>query len=297
MKTVWRKSLYPLLRQIRQTSLLTDFEVRKFIRQKSAYVGVIVILMLTVLVAVGYYMRRFHKPGEKTYMGRLLEEIMNGPAFSMTALFPAIYFLLPMIIGVFVASAFAGEFQGGQIRTIVMRPVSRWAIFFSKFICMSLYGYLLLAILLLVTYVGGGLMFGFSGDLLVLGPAYFGRGSDIFILNHKEAVYRILLAYFFAGYALVSVTAMFMMFSSIFKKWALSTVVPLGIYYTSYILGLIPMLYDLKRFLPTRYMMIWRYAMGHEVMWDRMINDGIYLGIYTIAYLIIGGLVFSSSDV
>jgi hypothetical protein len=87
-----------------------------------------------------------------------------------------------------------------------------------------------------------------------------------------------------------------MMFSAIFKRPAVATVVPLGIYYTSYILDALPFMDSLRRFLPTRYLMIWKYVMAENVRWPDMAHDGMFLIAYTVAYLVIGGVVFSSSD-
>jgi hypothetical protein len=139
-------------------------------------------------------------------------------------------------------------------------------------------------------------MFGPSGDVVVFGPAFLGKGAKIYILPASVAWRRLLLSYFFAGYSLMSLTAMFMMFSAIFKRPSVATVIPLGIYYTSYILDALPFMDSLHRFLPTRYLMIWKYVMAENIRWADMAHDGMFLLAYTAAYLIIGGVTFSSSD-
>ncbi len=283
-----REKILPLLS-------LTDFELRKMFRRKVAHAGIAVSLFLTVLGALGISMRMTRRPN-KRIIGHLITEMMNGLAFSETILLPGIYMLLPMVVGIFAAASFAGEYQNGYIRTVAIRPVSRWQIFLSKFAAMSVYSYLLLAILLVVSYLTGALLFGPSGDIIVFGPAFLGKGSKIFIMSADVAWERLLLSYFFAGYALISLSAMFLMFSAIFKKMAIATVFPLGIYYTSYVLDAIPFMENLQRFLPTRYLMIWKYVMAENIKWDLIMHDGCFLLLYTAVYLIIGGVVFSKSE-
>ena len=274
---------------------LTGFELKKMFRRKIAHAGIAVSLFLTFLGALGITIRLTKRP-TKEMVGRLVSEMINGISFAEIILLPGIYMLLPMVVGIFSAAAFAGEYQNGYIRTVAIRPVSRWQIFLGKFISLSIYSYILLGILLVISYATGALLFGMSGDIIVFGPALMGKGAKIFIMKEETAWVRLLLSYFFSGFALISLSAMFLMFSSIFKKTAIATVFPLGIYYTSYILNSLPFMEDLQRFLPTRYLMIWKYVTTENIQWDMMMHDGIFLTLYTIAYLIIGGVIFSKSE-
>lgn len=275
--------------------MLTDFELRKMARRKLLHAGLAVSLFLTFLAAAGIYHKTARHPHRKV-ASRLVTELINGVTFSETVLLPGIYMILPMVLGIFAAASFAGEYEKGHLRAVAIRPVSRWQIFIGKFVSLSLYSYLLLGILMIVSYCVGASLFGFSGDVIVFGPAFLGKGAKVFILPESIAWRRLLLSYFFAGYSLISLTAMFMMFSAIFKRPAVATVFPLGIYYTSYILDALPFMDSLRRFLPTRFLMIWKYVMAENVRWSDMAHDGMFLFAYTAAYLIIGGIAFSSSD-
>jgi ABC-type transport system involved in multi-copper enzyme maturation permease subunit len=283
--------------KIGQVLLLTDFELRKLFRQKQGYAGLAVIVLLVALCSAGVYMRIHHPHhGPEKFQGQMIRDLVNGISFSLTVLLPGIYILLPMVIGIFAAGSFAGELQNGQIRTVSLRSVPRLSIVLAKFISLSVYSYALLGLMLVVSYAAGAFIFGSSGDILIFGPAFMGKGSEIFIMSGDVAVQRLLLAYFFAGYALVSITAMFIMFSAIFKKMTMAVVVPLGIYFTSYVLGVLPFMENIQRFLPTRYMMVWKYAMAQDVMWDSMMGDGIFLALYTVCYLVIAAVIMNSSD-
>ncbi len=280
-----------------QILLLTDFELRKLFRQKQGYAGLAVIALLVALCSAGVYMR-IHNPhhGTEKFQGQMVKELVNGISFSLTVLLPGIYILLPMVIGIFAAGSFAGELQNGQMRTVSLRSVPRFSIVLAKFISLSVYSYALLGLMLAVSYAAGAFIFGPKGDILIFGPAFLGKGSEIFIMSSDVAFQRLFLSYFFAGYALISITAMFLMFSAIFKKMTMAVVVPLGIYFTSYILGVLPFMENIQRFLPTRYIMIWKYTLAQDIMWDSMTGDGIFLALYTVCYLVIAAVIMNSSD-
>ena len=286
-----------LLEKTGQILLLTDFELRKLFRQKQGYAGLAVIVLLVALCSAGVYMR-MHNPhhGPEKFQNQMIKDLVNGISFSLTVLLPGIYILLPMVIGIFAAGSFSGELQSGQIRTVSLRSVPRLSIVLAKFISLSVYSYALLGLMLVVSYAAGAFMFGPKGDILIFGPAFLGKGAELFIMSGDVAFQRLFLSYFFAGYALISITAMFLMFSAIFKKMTMAVVVPLGIYFTSYILGVLPFMENIQRFLPTRYIMIWKYTMAQDIMWDSMAGDGIFLALYTVCYLVIAAVIINSSD-
>lgn len=284
-----------LQEMIRAILALTDFELRKMFRRRVAHAGIAVSLFLTFLGAVGISMKMSRRP-DKKLAGRLISEMMNGLAFSETILLPGIYMILPMVVGIFAAASFAGEYQNGYLRTIAIRPISRWQIILSKFTALAIYSYILLGILFVVSYSTGALLFGVSGDVIVFGPAFLGQGSQIFIMQEDTAWVRLILSYTFAGFALISLSAMFLMFSAIFKKTAIAIVCPLGIYYTSYILDAIPFMESLQVFLPTRYLMLWKYVMAENIKWDLMMHDGIFLLLYTVTYLVVAAVVFEKAE-
>lgn len=288
---------------IRQALLLTDFEIRKLFRQRQAYVGVIVILLLTVLCSVGMYLTRIRSatsgPGhghQPDLGGQLISELINAVTFAETVLFPGVYMLLPMVVAIFTAGCLAGELQSGLLRTVCIRPVSRWMILTAKLVALSVYSYFLLGVLLLVSFGLGAALFGVSGDVITADPRLWGSPKALFIMSESIAWQRMLLSYFFAGYSMISICAMALMFSALVKRVTVAAVIPLGVYYTSYILGWLPLLESIQRFLPTRYLMIWKYFLAPQIPWADIANDGGFLAVYTLAYFLIAGFLISSAD-
>lgn len=288
-----------LLKIISEILALTDFEVKKIFKQKKCFAGIIINILLTILVLIGFYLRKSGtiKGHHQRFEGRLISEFINGTSFCLTILFPAIYIIMPMVLGMMAASIFTGERSNGSLRMLSVRPLSRWNIVISKWFALLCYGVFLVFSLFGFSLCLGSLFFGYGGDIIVFGPAFLGKGSSIFIMNSDTATYRVIIAYLFCFFSLLSLSAMFIMFSSIFKNSTTAAIVPLGIYYTSYIVDALPLMESVQRFLPTRYLMIWKYTMAPEILWDKIYSDGIFLAIYTFIYIMVAIFSFSTSDI
>lgn len=274
---------------------LLKFELKKIIRQNLLISGAGIITFFTVLSCMGFIMHKM-KNAKKTFQGEIIAELMNGITFSMSCLVPAIYILLPMIIAIFTAVNFAGEYQNGQLRTTLLRPVSKWSVYLSKFTVMSIFSAFLLACLLCITYVCGAIMFGAYGDVIVF-KELFSAGKGFLILNEKIAWQRLIMLYTFAVYSMTYLVAMFMLFASVTKKVSHTIVISLGVYYTSYILETIPFMKYIKDYLPTRYLAVWRVAVFSDIPWDRFRHDSLMDLAYIVGFLLIGGIIFNMSDV
>jgi ABC-2 type transport system permease protein len=276
---------------------LLKFELTKIVRQKLLITGSGIIVFFTFLSSMGFIMHRI-KNAKKTFQGEIVAELMNGIMFSMACLVPAIYILLPMIVTIFTAVNLAGEYQNGLLRTTLLRPVSKWSVYLSKFAVMSIFSAFLLFALLCISYVCGAAMFGTSGDIIIFGKIFFGAGgAKMQIMSGDIAWKRLIMIYVFAIYSMTYLVAMFMMFASLTRKVSHTIVISLGVYYTSYILLSIPFMKHVRDFLPTRYLAIWRYAAMSEIPWDRLGHDSLIDLAYIIGFLLIGGIIFNMSDV
>ncbi|WP_085524152.1 ABC transporter permease [Tuberibacillus sp. Marseille-P3662] len=127
---------------------------------------------------------------------------------------------LTMIISLFTIIAAAGsvanEFSWGTIKLLLIRPVSRAKILLSKYVSSLLYAVVLILILFVVSFIIGGLFFGFEG------------------LTHPELIYQDgqvdsvnMIGYIFAQYGfkvinLIMMTTFAFMISSIFRNSALA---------------------------------------------------------------------------
>lgn len=276
--------------QLRTFWLLIRFELKKMTRLKRFYIAFGILLCFIGMIALAMYQKR-HRVGGRGEFGELLRELLNATTFSQIMLVPCALIILPVVIGIFTASSFSGEERLGLIRTMAIRPTSRHSLILSRFLSMTLFSYLMLGALLLVSYLVGGLIFGFDGEVFCLGFKEIGQ-KRFYVLTPFEGVVCLFRTYFLAGFSLSSIVALFLMFAILLRKQGNAIVAALGFYFVSFVLYSMPMMENLRPYLPVTYMMLWRYAMGSGIMWNPFLHDLLILGCFTFGYLLLGALVF-----
>ncbi len=75
--------------------------------------------------------------------------------------------LLPLFIFMWAADIFAGELGEGNLKIVLVRPISRFKIYLSKIMALGLSIILLLAIILIFTLISGIFLGGSGSDYLV----------------------------------------------------------------------------------------------------------------------------------
>lgn len=273
---------------------LLKLEVKKVSSQNLFLTGAGIIFLFTLLNFLGFLLHRM-RSSAKTFQGEMIAELLNGLAFSMYCLVPAIYVLLPMLICIFSSVNFAGEMENGLMRITLLRPVSKWNIYLSKFLVTSGISIMLIFVLMGLSFAAGCALFGTSGDILIMGQVFFGN-EKMYILNESVVFRRFIIIYLIATLSIPYLVAMYMMFSAITRKVSHAIVISLGIYYTSYIIGAMPFMRHIHPFLPTRYLANWRFIVIPKIPWERVIHDSMTNTLYIAGFLIVGLIVFEMSD-
>jgi ABC-2 type transport system permease protein len=76
--------------------------------------------------------------------------------------------LLGVFIMVIASTIITKEFKSGTIKLLLIRPYSRISILLSKYLTVILFGMFMLTTLLLVSFIMGGILFGFDGPNTIL---------------------------------------------------------------------------------------------------------------------------------
>lgn len=276
---------------------LIKFEFKKIINHKKSWIGVFTVFFLNLIFAIAFFLRN-RKSGDQEMselQGRLVGEFMNAPVYVQTILAPSVFFLFPVIIAVMCGHITAGEMETGSLRLTLARPVSRSSVFIAKLITLTAYAGMMLLLLGLVSYVIGVIVLKPSGDVLIFGPM-FTLSETLLVHPAGEAWQRIILSYLLALPMLSTIAALGMMFAIITKHFAGGVILTTVVYFSSYIAGEIPFLSSVHRFLPTRYLAFWKFALVPDIPWTTIsVNAG-----WTFAYLAIfaflGISVFNMQD-
>ncbi len=128
-----------------------------------------------------------------------------------------VFTLLVMVICIMVGGGImSSEYSKGTVRLLMLRPVSRWKIIMSKFVCTLLFGLCCMAASGLVQAIAGGIIYGFS-DLLT--PVLMMMGGAV---TEVPFILWYVAAGLFAGINVLFASCLAIALSTLFKNTALA---------------------------------------------------------------------------
>src|SRR3989304_6164517 len=193
---------------------LISIELSKIFRKWRTYIGFLAIAILVPIIQIAMLVE-----GEKSinFMTRNLQQsfifvgnLLNGYLISY-AILNALVVHIPFLITLVAGDLLAGEATSGTYRILVTKPVSRFKIFFSKFLGGFIYTNLLVLFLAVMSLGIGLLVFG-VGELIVI------KNVNILILSRTDVFWRFILAYGFATLSMTVVLALAFLFSSLVEN-------------------------------------------------------------------------------
>lgn len=108
----------------------------------------------------------------------------NGVEAAAWALRARNFFVLPLFLLLVTGSSFAGELADHTFRELLVRPVPRWAVVFSKVSALMALSGATLVLTLVPALVGGSLLFGTGGDMGRLALGYLASWlSDLGLIS------------------------------------------------------------------------------------------------------------------
>jgi ABC-2 type transport system permease protein len=130
---------------------------------------------------------------------------LNG-YFVCVAVLHIILVHVPLLVALIAGDMIAGEANGGTLRMLATKPVTRSQLLLAKFAASALYVILLLLWMALFALVGSLLLFG-SNDLVVF------KETDLHVISQADLVWRFIAAFFFAALALIMIAALSILLS------------------------------------------------------------------------------------
>ncbi|MFC0610764.1 ABC transporter permease [Scopulibacillus daqui] len=203
---------------------------------------------------------------------------------------------LVMVIAIFTiilaGGSIASEFNSGTIKLLLIRPVSRTAVLFSKYIAALLYAVLMLVVLFIVSWLVGGILFGFNG--LTQPYLQYHNGH----VTETNMVLYIFKEYGLNGVQLLMYVTLAAMISSVFRNSALAIglsifllmVGPTAVQFLSK--------YDWVKYVLFANTNLTQYITGTPVVSDMTLGFSIaVLAVYYAAFVLIGWLFFTKRDI
>ena len=110
----------------------------------------------------------------------------------------------------------ANEFSKGTIKLLLIRPYKRWKILTSKYLSVLLYCIFMIIILFIISFITGGLLFGFKGVSQPYIAYYNGNIHEVNMVAHVFGVYGL------SCINLLMMVSFAFMISTVFRNSALS---------------------------------------------------------------------------
>jgi ABC-2 type transport system permease protein len=275
---------------------LLQIEIYKIFKRPRTYIAFAVIAFIILLIQVAL------KFGGEEYIGFLMsgvnesfevptKQILNGYLVCYIIL-NLLLIHVPILVALIAGDMISGEANMGTLRLLASKPVSRTRLLLIKFMAASLYTFLLLIWVALLSLLLSILLFG-TNDLFVA------RELDSNIIAGSDVLWRYIASFGFAAIGLLTVTSLAFMLST-FADNSIGPVVAtvcVIIVFTILTQMQIPF-YDetIKPYLFTTHMLGWKgffYVKGVEGVTVKgsieslssIIKSGLILLAYTAAFL------------
>lgn len=274
--------------------LLVYYECVKTFLKKRTYLGFVILLVIVPLIEIAMKVE-----GARVIRGtmRSLQQdfffvgnLFNGWIVSYQIM-NSLWVHIPLLISFVAGDQLAGEATAGTYRLILIRPVSRTRIFFSKYLTTVLYTVVFVGFLGVLS-VGLALILMGTGDLLV-----FDRG--ILILPASDVAWRFFAAYIFAGWSMLTIASIAFFFSSFVENAIGPIIATMGVLITLLIVSVMPLeIFETVRpYLFTVYINIWQKVFADPVDWAEIWKGIVWLGGYSAAMVAGAWVIFTRKDV
>ncbi|MCB7128444.1 MAG: ABC transporter permease subunit [Candidatus Brocadiales bacterium] len=199
---------------------------------------------------------------------------------------------IPFLITLMAGDVVAGEGTAGTFRIYLTRPVSRARVLTSKLLAAATYSAALIAWL-------GILSLGLGNWWLGVGDVFLVDKQGILILPWDLALARFALAYLFAFYTMLTVTALTFMFSVMVTNAIGPIVGTMAIIIVSGLLTVVNLdsFAWFQKHLFTTHFVLWQYAFRDPIPWNQVLDSLIHLGVYSAVFVAVAFVLFQRKDV
>ncbi|MBP8951874.1 MAG: ABC transporter permease subunit [Armatimonadetes bacterium] len=253
-------------------------ELERMYRQKGTYAGYALLAFLIAMFMWGIWAEG---PSSGDVNRRFGAEMAVGGNLVSGGLVPyllleipvAINVFIPLLISMIAGGLVAGEAQRGALRTVLIRPVHRWAVVLGKLVAAFVHAGSLVLFLGLTSLVAGYILFG-GGDIITVE-----QGLRIF--EERNGLLRLAAGYGLTMVTLFSVAAIALLCSTVFERSLTAAGVTVGFLIVSGALMAIPYFEWLQPYLLTSHFHSFRHVFVRPVDWPAIWTDLGYVGAYT----------------
>ncbi|WAA09816.1 ABC transporter permease subunit [Fervidibacillus albus] len=197
--------------------------------------------------------------------------------------------LFTIIIG---AGIISNEYNWGTLKLLLIRPVSRTTVLFSKFTSVFVFGLITMIFLMIFSLLTGTIFFGFEG----INPKIVISTAEGF--NAVPIISELLSSYGYSIVNLIMMTTLAFMISTIFRNSSLAIGVGIFLLMGGNIIVSILSRYDWVKYILFANIDLQQYKTGNVLVEGMTLGFSItILIVHFLAFLVVSWLVFTKRDV
>lgn len=270
-------------------------EIFKIAAKPRSYIGFAAIFAIVVIIQIALY------ADGQAYLDFLIQSLnqtfeiegmdFNGNLVGFIIL-QTLIIQMPLLVALVSGDAISGEIQGGTIRSLLTKPVSRSRIVWAKFIAAELYTLLLILWLGILAWIVSLLFFG-PGDLVVL------KSDSLVIVRNADTVWRFLSAFGVAFLSLSVVVALSFLLSAFAENSIAPIIITMSVILLFTIIGTfdIPVFNQIKPFLFTTHMIVWRNFFDRPLPVDQIVQSTGIMALHIVVFLGATLVYFNKKDI
>ncbi len=238
-------------------------------------------VLITLAVEFG---RRPHDPQEQSFFAVATASGLNVPLAALTA---TSSFLLVVVVAVFAGAAVSEEANWGSLRYLLVRPVSRSRLLFSKLMVTCVLALIATVVISISGLIAGVIFFGWHP---VLTPSFQS-------FSQSEALWKITVATLYVTWCMSGVIALAFMISTMTDTTLGAVAGAAGVVIVSHIINAIQTVGSARTLLITHYWDAWEGMFGRNETTADMVR-GIFLQMpYVIVFLALAWWWFHRRDI
>jgi len=266
-------------------------ELVKNLRRPRTYVAYGILVLIPVIMAVAIHLNPPGAPDrEGGGGGFLFLSYVTGLLLPAFALRITGALILVIVVALFGGDAIAGEANWGNLRYLLMRPIGRGRLVFSKFVVAVFCAWVAVLLVAVTALIAGIITFGSSPITLSFGDFVHAQSTSA-ILGHLA------FSSAYVAWNLTGVVAFCFMVSCMTDTPFGAIFAGVGLYFTSLILDQITSLGSIRYVLPTHYFDAW-FDLASRGQWNDDLWRGVLLQLaYVIVFFLVGLWWFRRKDI
>jgi ABC-2 type transport system permease protein len=265
-------------------------ELVKNLRRPRTYVAYGILVLIPLIMALAIHLNpptlgRGDGGGGLLYLASRTGLLLPGFALRITSAL-----ILVIVVALFGGDAIAGEANWGNLRYLLMRPIGRGRLVFSKFVVAIVCAWIAVFLVVVTALVAGTIAFG-AAPVSVTFPGFVTAQSTGAILGHLG------VASAYVAWNLTGVVAFSFMVSCMTDAPFGAIFAGVGLYFTSLILDQITSLGSIRYGLPTHYFDSWVDLVSHGRWQPDMWRGALLQLAYVLAFFLVGLWWFRRKDI